>query len=96
MTNKVPGRQEATLNEVVSRIVENIINNLREQMYRYRYEYVKDNTDYSVLVDEHRKIIQGLKDRNKKFVREIMHEHLENQIEAVRRIIVEQRKNKDQ
>lgn len=28
MTNKVPGRQEATLNEVVSRIVENIINNL--------------------------------------------------------------------
>lgn len=75
--------------------LENIINNLREQMYRYRYEYVKDNTDYTVLVDEHRKIIQGLKDRDKKFVRAIMHEHLENQIDAVRRIIMEQRKSKD-
>ena len=40
-----------------------IIRNLKEQMYRYRYEYIKDNADYDTLLKEHRAIVDGLKRR---------------------------------
>ena len=64
-----------------------IIQNLKEQMYRYRYEYVKDNADFSRLVSEHERILEGLKNKDEVYVREIMHTHLKNQIEAVRALI---------
>ncbi|MCM1468588.1 MAG: GntR family transcriptional regulator, partial [Alistipes sp.] len=37
-----------------------IINNLREQMYRYRLEYVKDARTHSILISEHQDIITAL------------------------------------
>ena len=37
-----------------------IINNLREQMYRYRLEYVKDARAHSILISEHKDIIDKL------------------------------------
>lgn len=40
--------------------LETIVNNMREQTYRYRYEYVKGNSTYNQLIDEHAKIIAGL------------------------------------
>jgi DNA-binding GntR family transcriptional regulator len=36
--------------------LEAIALNLKEQMYRYRYEYIKDNADYSRLIAEHNAI----------------------------------------
>ena len=45
-----------------------IINNLREQMYRYRLEYVKDARTHSIIISEHNDIIKqirtGCKDRD--------------------------------
>lgn len=70
--------------------LENIVKNLREQMYRYRYEYIKDHTDYRQLVSEHAAIIEGFERKDVSYVRKIMHTHLENQIEAVRAVIREQ------
>ncbi|MCI5822685.1 MAG: GntR family transcriptional regulator [Lachnospiraceae bacterium] len=67
--------------------LETIVNNLREQMYRYRYEYVKENSSYQQLIHEHAAIIEGFEKRDEAYVKEIMHTHLENQIEAVRRVI---------
>ena len=67
--------------------LENIVSNLREQMYRYRYEYVKDNADYDKLVSEHARILEGLKRKDKDYVKQIMHIHLENQMEGVRHAI---------
>ncbi len=67
--------------------LETIVNNLREQMYRYRYEYVKENSSYQKLIQEHTAIIEGFEKRDEEYVKEIMHTHLENQIEAVRRVI---------
>lgn len=61
-----------------------IIHNLREQMYRYRYEYVKDNANYERILKEHEEIILGLEKKDAGYVRERMHAHLENQVEAVR------------
>ena len=38
----------------------NMLNNLREQMYRYRVEYLKDERNYPTLMREHSEIVEGL------------------------------------
>ncbi len=68
----------------------NIISNLKEQMYRFRYEYVKNDLDYTRLVEEHSQIMDGLKRQDVAYVKEIMHTHLDNQIEAVKELIRKQ------
>jgi len=73
--------------------LEAIIVNLREQMYRYRYEYVKDNADYSQLIHEHELIIEGLRKRDQEAVKTVMHTHLTNQMVAVKDVIREQNQN---
>lgn len=70
--------------------LESIVNNLREQMYRYRYEYIKENTTYGQLIEEHAKILDGIERKDAEYVRDIMHIHLENQIAFVRKVIREQ------
>lgn len=67
-----------------------IIANLKEQMYRYRYEYVKQDKDYSDLVKDHSAIIEGLKNKDVKYVQSVMHEHLKNQVDSVKKVIREQ------
>ena len=37
-----------------------MLNNLREQMYRYRVEYLKDENNYPTLMKEHKDIVEGL------------------------------------
>lgn len=69
----------------------NIINSAREQMYRYRYEYVKNPAVYSQLIAEHKQIIEGFDRRDEEFLKGIMHVHLTNQINAVREVIREQK-----
>ena len=70
--------------------LEAIVNNAREQMYRYRYEYVKDTSIYKQLIEEHRAMIEGFEKHDVEFVKKIMHSHLENQVAAVRVVIREQ------
>ena len=67
-----------------------IIQNLKEQMYRYRYEYVKNPSVYSQLIAEHKSIIEGFDRRDVEFLKSIIHTHLANQIDAVRVVIREQ------
>ena len=57
---------------------------------RALYEYVKGNSTYNQLIDEHAKIIAGFEKKDSEYVKAIMHTHLENQIEAVRVVIREQ------
>lgn len=64
-----------------------IVGNMREQMYRYRYEYLKDTSIYDQLINEHRSIIEGFEKNDVEFLKRIMHTHLENQINSVREII---------
>lgn len=65
----------------------NIVRNLKEQMYRFRFEYLKKIDDYSILISEHEAIMEALKNRDRALVTEKMHEHLKNQVEAVRTAI---------
>lgn len=64
-----------------------ILNNLGEQIYRYRAEYLKEKENYPMLVEEHAKIVAALKQRNKENVTAAMHSHIRNQAEAVKNII---------
>lgn len=68
----------------------NILNNLREQMYRYRVEYLKDEENYPVLLKEHREILAGFKERNTGMVTDSMRKHVENQAAAVKTMIQNQ------
>ncbi len=62
-----------------------IINNIREQMYRYRIEYLKDVESRKTLVKEHYEICDALKHRDAESAVEKMCIHIKNQQEAIRR-----------
>ena len=72
--------------------LENMLSNLREQMYRYRVEYLKDEKNYPVLFEEHSRIVEGLAAKDKDMLTAAMHEHVRNQAEAVKEVIREQEK----
>ena len=67
-----------------------LVNNLSEQMYRYRVEYLKDENNYPTLMKEHKDIVEGLVRKNKTQVTETMHQHVKNQAVAVKAMIQEQ------
>jgi len=70
---------EATQND---RLVQ-MLNNLRENMYRYRIEYLKDPNYYDSLVKEHREILNAVETGNKEAARLYMRAHIDNQQLAV-------------
>lgn len=70
---------EATQNE---RLVQ-MLNNLRENMYRYRIEYLKDPNYYDSLVGEHREILDAIEKGDKEKARICMRDHIDNQQLAV-------------
>ena len=67
-----------------------LLNNLREQVYRYRVEYVKDPLNYPTLIAEHEEIVDAVKARDAKRAVQAMHEHEENQALAVKAVIQQQ------
>ncbi|MCI9136405.1 MAG: GntR family transcriptional regulator [Lachnospiraceae bacterium] len=67
-----------------------MLNNLREQMYRYRVEYLKNDSVYPRLVEEHKEIYEGLKRKDKETVVKIVSYHVVNQEMVVKNIIHEQ------
>ena len=66
-----------------------MLNNLREQMYRYRLEYIKDEDKRQVLLVEHEHILAALKGRNIAEAKTAMREHIDNQEITVSRNIKE-------
>ena len=70
-----------------------MLNNLREQMYRYRLEYIKDEDKRQVLMVEHEHILSALKVRNLAEARMAAREHIDNQEITVSKNIKEQEEN---
>ncbi|WP_367568806.1 GntR family transcriptional regulator [Lacrimispora sp.] len=56
-----------------------MINNLREQMYRYRLEYIKDKDKRQALVAEHENILEAVRRGRVMDAKEAMREHIDNQ-----------------
>ena len=64
-----------------------LLNNLREQMYRYRVEYLKKEESYPQLIAEHEELIDKISKRNKEEATRIMCEHIDNQVATVINVI---------
>ena len=66
-----------------------MLNNLREQMYRYRLEYIKDADKRKILILEHERVLKAIRDRKVAEAKEAMREHIDNQEITVARNITE-------
>ena len=60
-----------------------LLNNLREQMYRYRIEYLKKKECYPQLLAEHRSIIEAIESHDKEKATAITGQHINNQVDTV-------------
>ncbi len=60
-----------------------LLNNLREQMYRYRIEYLKKKECYPQLLEEHAAIIQAIREHDKAKATGITVQHINNQVDTV-------------
>lgn len=60
-----------------------LLNNLREQMYRYRVEYLKDSNAHGMLIEEHQAIVQNLESGNVAEAKKIINDHIYNQVMTV-------------
>lgn len=70
---------EATRNK---RLIQ-ILNNLREQMYRYRMEYIKDEQMRKTLVDEHNQIIEAIRNKDIDEAKKQVRMHINNQEKTI-------------
>lgn len=66
---------EATGNQ---RLVQ-LVNNLAEQMYRYRFVYLKDQSQHENLVEEHREILKCIEEKDKEKGAVAAGIHIDNQ-----------------
>ncbi len=57
--------------------------NLREQMYRYRVEYLKREEAHETLLVEHKKIIETIANRDMDAAVDAVCQHIDNQVSAV-------------
>lgn len=56
-----------------------LINNLAEQIYRYRFEYIKDDSRHQVLVDEHKALMDAIVEGDCEKARNAARKHIDNQ-----------------
>lgn len=68
----------------------NMLNNLREQIYRYRVEYLKNEANFPKLIKEHNAIFDALSNRNQEDAQLSIREHVKNQAIAVKEVIIQQ------
>ena len=60
-----------------------LVNNLSEQMYRYRFEYIKDESQHEMLVQEHKEMYRCIQCKDKKAAANVVKKHIDNQEEAI-------------
>ena len=64
-----------------------MINNLGEQMYRYRLEYIKEEKHHEKLIKEHEDILQAIEEKNVGSAIEAVTVHIDNQEEGIIRTL---------
>ncbi len=79
---------DVQFHDVIYRATDNqkliqLLNNLSEQMYRYRVEYLKDDSVFPRLIKEHDEIMDLVEKRDKENAAKVMCEHIDNQITSV-------------
>lgn len=67
-----------------------MLNHLREQVYRYRVEYIKNEKNHPVLIAEHEAIVEAIRERDVEKAALAMQVHVKNQAVAVKEVIQKQ------
>ena len=94
---KKMAQADVEFHDVIYRATDNpklisMLNNLREQMYRYRVEYLKNPQNHEQLLKEHEAIYKGIVEKDKDAVTEMIRKHISNQVAVVKHMIREQEK----
>ncbi len=81
-------KEDVKLHDIIVKATGNkrlmvLVNQLAEQMYRYRFEYIKDVSQHKVLVEEHDAIFRAIADRDKSAAKKAAKIHIDNQEIAV-------------
>lgn len=79
---------DVALHDIIVRATGNqrliqLVNNLSEQMYRYRFEYIKDSSQHQNLIEEHRIIYQSIVSKDKETAAAAARTHIDNQEKAI-------------
>ena len=85
---RVIAEADVDLHDIIVKATRNnrliqLVNNLSEQMYRYRFEYIKDSSQHQNLIDEHRIIYQSIVCKDKKTAADAARTHIDNQEKAI-------------
>ena len=62
-----------------------LVNNLAQQMYRYRFEYIKDPSQYERLIQEHNDMYESILRKDKDTAARVVTKHVNNQEDAITR-----------
>lgn len=94
---KKMAQADVEFHDVIYRATDNpklisMLNNLREQMYRYRVEYLKNPQNHEQLLKEHEAIYKGIVEKDKDAVTEMIRKHISNQVAVVKHMIREREK----
>ncbi|MBQ8591265.1 MAG: GntR family transcriptional regulator [Lachnospiraceae bacterium] len=87
---KVIAKADVKLHDIIvvatgnQRLIQ-LVNNLSEQMYRYRFEYIKDFSQHQTLIEEHRDIYESLVEKNKEAASNAVKKHIDNQKQSIMR-----------
>ncbi|MCI2049483.1 MAG: GntR family transcriptional regulator [Lachnospiraceae bacterium] len=81
---------DVAFHEIITQATENhrlieIVHNLADQMYRYRFEYIRDDTNYGQLIKEHRALMNAIVDGDAEKASGIAKQHIDRQEESVLR-----------
>lgn len=89
---KLLAQKDVILHDIIVQATGNqrliqLVNNLSEQMYRYRFEYLKDFSQHEKLVEEHGVIYKSIVNKDKETASEAAKLHIDNQKKAIIRQI---------
>lgn len=81
-------KADVKLHDIIVRAAGNerliqLINNLAEQMYRYRFEYIKDESQHRRLVEEHQVIFDSIMKKDKYTAAMAVKAHVDNQENSI-------------
>lgn len=88
----VIAKADVSLHDIIveatgNRRLQQLVNNLSEQMYRYRFVYIQEESRHDNLVAEHREIYESIVSRDKERASAAAKLHIDNQEKAIVRQI---------
>lgn len=81
-------QKDVTLHNIIveasgNNVLQQMVGNLSEQMYRYRVKYLKDDSSYETLLKEHQGIYESIIKRDKQAAARLAKEHIDHQEAAI-------------